>query len=132
MTKRNLAGVCAIAVVGLFAFLGPCNAFGIYHPFFVDTGFAGNFDIIEGDKNYKVNTSLIGFKKEEIKIEVQDGLLSIYAENKKQNKAFSKTITLPWDADESKAVSVYEDGVLEVFIPKTGKKKDNVREIKIK
>ena len=90
-------------------------------------------DVIETDDAFNVELMLAGFNKEDIKMEVEDGVLSIEAERKKseENKynrvesyfgKYVKTYTLPEYIDVDNINAKYEDGVLKVTIPKTEEK----------
>jgi HSP20 family protein len=90
-------------------------------------------DVIETDDAIKLKAELAGMKPEDIKIDVQDNVLTLSGERRfeeevKEDKyyrierrygSFSRSIALPQTADESKIVANYDDGVLEVTVPKT-------------
>jgi len=74
-------------------------------------------------------------KKEDIKVDIKEGALTIKGERKIEKKededkytrvertygAFQRRILLPDNADSSHIKASYEDGVLKVTIPKTDK-----------
>lgn len=90
-------------------------------------------DIYEDEKKWTVHTELPGVKKEDIKLETQGNHLVIsgecnrkseYKENnvryqERRYGSFSRTVPLPEDVDKSKINAKYENGVLEVTIPKS-------------
>ncbi len=90
-------------------------------------------DVSENDKEVIVRASLPGFRKEDVEVEVHDGILSIKAthqeESEEQNERFyrrerrigslSRRIALPGAVDETKADATLRDGVLEVRVPKS-------------
>jgi HSP20 family protein len=102
-------------------------------------------DISEDDKEYIVKAELPEMKKEEIKINVHDDVLSISGERKyeKEEKgkkyhrveraygSFMRSFTLPEDADGSKVNAEYKDGLLKVHLPKSEKAKPKAIEVKV-
>jgi len=102
-------------------------------------------DITEDEKEYLVKAELPEMKKEEIKINVQDDVLSISGERQceKEEKgkkyhrveraygSFMRSFTLPEDADGSKINAEYKDGVLKVHLPKSEKAKPKAIEVKV-
>ncbi len=102
-------------------------------------------DITEDDKEYLVKAEIPEMKKEEIKINVHDDVLSISGERKyeKEEKgkkyhrveraygSFMRSFTLPEDADGSKVNAEYKEGVLKVHLPKSEKAKPKAIEVKI-
>ncbi|MCP9473299.1 MAG: Hsp20/alpha crystallin family protein [Nitrospira sp.] len=102
-------------------------------------------DITEDDKEYLIKAELPEMKKEDIKINVQDDVLSISGERKyeKDEKgkkyhrveraygSFLRSFTLPQDADGSKVSAVYKDGVLSIHLPKSEKAKPKAIEVKV-
>ena len=102
-------------------------------------------DIVEDKDKYTLKADLPGMKQEEVKVEVEDGVLRISGERKFERKegdekhytyyersygAFERRFTLPKDTDSERIDAKYENGVLEVSIPKTEAKKP--KEIKVK
>lgn len=89
-------------------------------------------DISEDDKEYLVKADLPEMKKEEIKINVENGVLSITGErnsekeekNKKVRRiersfgSFERTFTVRDDADAGKIAAKFQDGVLKLHVPK--------------
>ncbi|MGZ5503908.1 MAG: Hsp20/alpha crystallin family protein [Chthoniobacterales bacterium] len=102
-------------------------------------------EITEDDKEYVVKTDLPEMKKEEIKVNVENGVLSISGERKvekeEKNKkfhriersygSFERTFTLPEDADATKIAAEFHDGVLRVRLPKNPVAKPKALEIKV-
>nr|CAG8614976.1 9844_t:CDS:2 [Entrophospora candida] len=97
-------------------------------------------DLHEDAKEYTLSTELPGIKKEDINIDIRDNTLYISGETKEEKKSeeggtthiqerrwgsFSRTLALPRNVKADEIVAKYENGVLEVKIPKaehTGKK----------
>ena len=102
-------------------------------------------DISEDEKEYVVKAEIPEMKKEDIKINVHDDVMSISGERKyeKEEKgkkyhrveraygSFMRSFTLPEDADGSKVSAEYKDGVLKVHLPKSEKAKPKAIEVKI-
>ncbi len=102
-------------------------------------------DISEDDKEYVVKAEIPEMKKEDIKINVKDDMLTVSGERKyeKEEKdtkyhrveraygSFMRSFTLPDDADASKVSAEYKDGVLNVHLPKSEKAKPKTTEVKI-
>jgi HSP20 family protein len=102
-------------------------------------------DITEDEKEYIIKAELPELKKEDIKLNVHDDVLSLSGERKyeKEEKgkkyhrveraygSFLRTFTLPDDADGSKVVAEYKDGVLKVHVPKSEKAKPKSIDVKI-
>jgi HSP20 family protein len=90
-------------------------------------------DVIETDDAIKLKAELPGMDPKDISIEVQDNVLTVSGERRfeeevKEDKyyrierrygSFSRSLALPQTADESKVEAKYENGLLEVIIPKT-------------
>jgi len=98
--------------------------------------FVPKADIFEDEKSFQIHLSAPGMKKEDFKIEVNDNYLSISGERKfnKEEKegnyhfiesqygSFSRSFSLPEFIDSTKISAVYNNGVLEIEIPKDSKK----------
>lgn len=90
-------------------------------------------DVSEDDKAYKVHAEIPGVKKEDIHVNIDGNQVSISAEvkNEKEVKegekllrseryygSVSRAFSLAQDVDESAAQAKYNDGVLELTLPK--------------
>lgn len=90
-------------------------------------------DIHEGDKAIAIKAELPGIKKDDVHIDVHDGVITLKGERKfekEDNKenyhriersygSFFRSFTLPSTVDVEKINATYKDGILEVTIPKT-------------
>ena len=99
----------------------------------------------EDDKGYYIEIDLPGVKKENINIELNDKILTVSGERKfKENVKkenyykiettfgkFERSFSIPEDADIENIEAKNENGVLEIFIPKT-KKEAPKKRIEIK
>ena len=89
-------------------------------------------DITEDGKEYLVKADLPGMKKEDVKVTVENGVLSITGERKSEKEekgkkfhriersygSFKRTFTMPGEADMTKMKAEFKDGVLRVHVPK--------------
>jgi HSP20 family protein len=101
-------------------------------------------DITEDEKEYVIKAELPDVKKEDIKLTVEDNVMSISGERKyeKEEKgkkyhrveraygSFLRSFTLPDAADGSTVSAEYKDGVLNVRLPKSEKAKPKSIEVK--
>jgi HSP20 family protein len=109
------------------------------------TEWAPSVDISEDDKEWLVKADLPEVKKEEVKVTVENGVLTITGERKfeKEEKDkkyhriersygnFLRSFTLPDAADGSKVNAEFKDGVLKVHLPKSEKAKPKMVEVKV-
>lgn len=98
--------------------------------------FVPKVDIIENEKNFEVLVAVPGMKKEDFNIELKDNMLTISGERKfseeKKDKnfhsietqygSFSRSFSMPENVDASKINAKYNEGILELVIPKDEKK----------
>jgi len=102
-------------------------------------------DVSETEKDYTVKAEIPGCKKEDIKVSIDGNLVSISAETKSEQEEKKngsvvrseryygqqyRSFTLPQEVDDAKAEARYNDGVLELRLPKrpgTGGKQINVQ-----
>lgn len=88
---------------------------------------------VEGD-GYKILASVPGVKKEDIKVEVENNVLTISGERKEEKEEkkgekvirresfygrFARSFRLPDMVDGAKIGASYKDGVLTVIVPKS-------------
>ena len=106
---------------------------------------APSVDISEDDKEWLVKADLSEVKKEDVKVTVEHGVLTITGERKfeKEEKDkkyhrieraygnFLRSFTLPDAADGSKVAAEFKDGVLKVHLPKNEKAAPKAVEIKV-
>lgn len=92
-------------------------------------------DIIESDKEYLIKAELPEVKKEDVKVSVEKGVLTIQGERKQEKEekgkkfhriersygSFERSFTLPDDADEGKVSAEFKDGILSVHLAKSEK-----------
>lgn len=102
-------------------------------------------DITEDDKEYLVKAELPEIKKEDVKLTIQNDVLTISGERKyekqEQDKkfhrverasgSFLRSFTIPEDADGTKVSAEYKDGVLKIHLPKSERVKPKSIEVKV-
>tara|TARA_R100000734_G_C3285447_1_gene78248 strand:+ start:219 stop:545 length:327 start_codon:yes stop_codon:yes gene_type:complete len=71
-----------------------------------------------------------GLSKKDIKIKVEDTVLSIEGDNEK--RTFNKRYNIQEDWDVTKTSANVKDGVLTILIPKVEEKKTKVIEVSVK
>jgi HSP20 family protein len=90
-------------------------------------------DIFEDSRHVMVKAELPGMKKEELDVNITEDAITISGEKKKEEKmeekdyyriershgSFSRTFSFPSEVQSAKAKASFQDGVLEVKIPKT-------------
>jgi len=100
-------------------------------------------DVIENDKEYIVELSLAGVKKEDISLNIDDDVLTIKAERKESDQnynkkqtfygVYEKSFTLPDSVDKENINASHENGILKLAIPKINQKETKViKQIEIK
>jgi len=102
-------------------------------------------DIIEDEKEYLIKAELPEIKKEDVRVRVENGVLTIsgdrtYEKEDKGRKyhrieraygSFERTFTVPDDADATKVNAEFKDGVLRVHLAKDEKAKPRAVEVKV-
>lgn len=105
--------------------------------------FNAQLDIVETDKDYLVTVDLPGIKPEDVKVELEDGRLTVSGnretvveENTKHvhrlertRGSFHRMINLPREVDVSKIEAQFDQGVLNVRLPKAEEKQPRKIEI---
>lgn len=98
--------------------------------------FVPKVDVIESEKAFELHVEVPGMKKEDFNVEVNDNYLTISGERKfsteKNEKdyhsietrygSFSRSFTLPESVNSDKIDAKYNNGILELTIPKDEKK----------
>lgn len=96
-------------------------------------------DVTESDDSYTVKADIPGVRKEDVKVSIDGSMVTIVAEShaekeeKKGEKVVrseryygrqSRSFSLAHDIDETRASAKYNDGVLEMLLPKKAGGKD--------
>ena len=104
------------------------------------------YNIIETDKEFLIEFSVPGFNKKDFSIEVEENNLKVSklsSENDKlENKfykrqfnysQFEKYFTIPEEVNIDKINSIYENGILKIFLPKIKEfKQSKIKSIQVK
>ncbi|OWM78278.1 hypothetical protein CDL15_Pgr015097 [Punica granatum] len=99
----------------------------------------------EKDDHYKIRYEVPGLTKDDVKITVHDGVLSIRGEQKKEEEEeadderwsaasygyYNTSLVLPEDAKVDEIKAELKDGVLSITVPRTEKPKREVKEVKV-
>ncbi|MBA2487507.1 MAG: Hsp20/alpha crystallin family protein [Nitrospira sp.] len=102
-------------------------------------------DISETEAEYAIKAELPEVKKEDVKVTVEDGVLTIQGERKHEKEVngkkyhriersygrFVRSFTLPDTVDEGKVKAEYAEGVLNLHLPKSEKAKPKQIDVKI-
>ena len=102
-------------------------------------------DISEADQQYEITAELPGLKKEEVKITLQAGVLTLQGERKQEKEekgaryhrversygSFVRSFTMPDVIDEEKVSAEFKDGVLHIRLPKSEKAKPKAIDVKV-
>lgn len=102
-------------------------------------------DIYEEGDDLVLKAELPGLNKDDIEVKVTDDYITISGEKKKEEKveeknyyryersygSFSRTFRLPVEIQTDKAKAKFENGVLEIRIPKTEEAKTKERKLQI-
>ena len=103
-------------------------------------------NIKENEKGFNIELSAPGFSKKDFKVGVEEGFLTISAEKEEEKNesterftrkefsstSFSRSFSLPQNADEDRIEAVYNNGILQLEIAKKEKDKPlSKKQIKI-
>ncbi len=103
-------------------------------------------DITEHETEYLVKAELPGVSKEDVKITMQDNILTIRGEKKQEKEtkegnlhrversygSFQRSFTLPATVKGDKIEASYKDGILSVTLPKAEEAMPKQIEVKVK
>jgi HSP20 family protein len=90
-------------------------------------------NVVEGKTSFKVDVAAPGFKKDDFKIEVNNGYLTITGETKSEKEdkddkftrrefsynTFSRSFALPENVKSDGIAAKYNEGILHVTLPKS-------------
>ena len=103
-------------------------------------------DILESDTGYRIAADVPGLSKEDVKVSVEDRVLSISGEKKRETEKrdknryyhfersygkFCRSFTLPDNVDPKSIEAKYNNGVLEVHLKKSEEARPKAIEVKI-
>ncbi|HEU0012683.1 MAG TPA: ATP-binding protein [Longimicrobium sp.] len=103
-------------------------------PFFGEAGWVPAIDVAESNGDLVVTAELPGMKKENVELELSDGILTLRGEKSEESErteqemyvtersygSFRRSVALPCAVDETRVAAEFRDGVLRVTLPKTG------------
>ena len=106
---------------------------------------APTVDISETDGEYQIKAEIPDVRKEDVKVTVEDGVLTIQGERKQEKEekgkryhriersygSFVRSFSLPDVIDEEKVKAEFKDGVLSLHLPKSEKAKPKAIEVKV-
>jgi HSP20 family protein len=106
--------------------------------------FAPAVDITENDAQYTITAELPGGTKDDVQVELHDGVLSIRGEKKNEREekkeqrryvertygSFHRSFRLPANADAERLHASFKDGVLTIAVPKTEEAKPKTIAVK--
>ena len=110
------------------------------------TSFMPSVDIVENANDFTIRVELPGVKKEDVKITVQNNILTIRGEKKQEAEkegdnyhrversygAFQRSFTLSNTLKADKIEASYDNGVLSISLPKAEETKPKEIEVKVK
>jgi len=102
-------------------------------------------NVEENDKEYRIEVAAPGLGREDMKVSIDDGVLTISSEKKVENEdnrdnylrrefgytSFSRSFTLPEEVNTEKINAKHKNGILHVYLPKEEVKVSPAKEIKI-
>ena len=102
-------------------------------------------NLSEDEKQYHVELSAPGFDKNDFKIELNDGILSISGKHQAETEvkeknftrkefnygSFQRSFSLPEEINHEAIDAKYENGILKIALPKKEESKKPAKEIKI-
>lgn len=102
-------------------------------------------DVQETEKEYLIKAELPDLKKEDVKVEVVDGMLTIEGERRQEKEEkgkrfhrmereygrFMRQFALPNEVEAAKVQADFKDGMLNVHLPKTAEAKPKSVEVKV-
>lgn len=111
----------------------------------VHADWAPRVDISESDKEFLIKAELPEVKKEDIKVNLANGMLTITGERKAEKEektrkfhrveryfgSFARSFSVPETIEESKIVAEHKDGMLYLHLPKNAKPSKHQVEIKV-
>ena len=103
-------------------------------------------DVAEHDNDYIVKVELPGVAKDDVKITMQDNILTIRGEKKHEKEtkepdyhrveraygSFQRSFTLPTTVKNERIEAAYKDGILTITLPKAEEAKPKQIEVKVK
>ncbi|MCB0430934.1 MAG: Hsp20/alpha crystallin family protein [Flavobacteriales bacterium] len=112
---------------------------------FANTDLSPAVNVVDNEGNYEIEVAAPGFKKDDIQVTVENGVLTITgkveneSEEKKKNytrkefssQSFTKRFTLPENVEQDKLSAKYEDGVLRLVVNKREKELPSKKNVEV-
>jgi HSP20 family protein len=103
-------------------------------------------DVAEYEDEYQVKVEIPGVSKDDVKITMQENILTIHGEKKQEKESkdsnyhraersygsFQRSFTLPTSVKHDKIEASYNDGILTIALPKAEEAKPRQIEVKVK
>lgn len=104
------------------------------------------YNIIDTDKEFLIEFSVPGFNKKDFSVEVEENNLKVSKLSSEKNKLennffkrqfnyskFEKNFRIPEEVNIEKIYSIYDNGILKIFLPKVKELKQNkIKSIQVK
>jgi HSP20 family protein len=102
-------------------------------------------DVQETDKEYLIKADLPDVKRDDVKVGVEDGVLTLEGERRQEQEEkgkkfhrieraygkFVRRLTLPTDVDAQKIAADFTEGVLNVHLPKSANARPRTIDVKV-
>ncbi len=102
-------------------------------------------DIAEDEREYLITAELPEVKKEDVKVTMENGILTVTGERKFENEeknrrwhrversygSFARSFALPDDGDAAKVKAGFKDGILKVHVAKSEAARPKQIEVKV-
>ena len=112
----------------------------------MDIGWSPRLDISETESRLEITADLPGMEKKDIKVSLEDNLLTIQGEKKEEKESkdkryhtierrsgsFYRAVRLPVSVEKDKVEAAFKDGVLTLRLPKAKIEKPKAAQIEIK
>ena len=103
-------------------------------------------DVVETEKNFRVDLNFPGFDKKDIKVEVKNGMLTVSAGHEEKNEekgehwhhqeiargSYIRSLSLPDHVDPNNIDATYKSGILSLTLVKKEEAQPKQIEIKVK
>ncbi len=123
--------------------LGPRMTTGADNTFFAD--WTPAVDVQETDNEYLIKADLPDVKREDVKVGIEEGVLSLEGERKQEKEEkgkkfhrvervygkFVRRMTVPTDVDTTKVAADFRDGVLNIHLVKSANAKPRMVDVKV-
>jgi HSP20 family protein len=112
----------------------------------MDISWSPRLDVSETENGLEIVADLPGMEKKDIKVSLEDNLLTIQGERKEEKESkekqyhtierrsgsFYRALRLPVEVEKDKVEAGFKDGVLTLRLPKSKEAKKKVAQIEIK